>query len=135
MRNLLLAVCLLGGFSVAQAAETLTIGQTIKSTLTSTDRISDSGGRSKDYQLTLKKGQLVALNARSTVIDPILILFKSDGSLLEENDDHGESTDALIVTTIPENGTYTLRVNSLAAEDADGQTTGEYSLRAMLVSE
>lgn len=135
MRHFVLAVTLCAAISSVHAAENLSLGQTIKASLTSTDRISDSGGRSKDYQLTLKQGQLVALNARSTVIDPVLILFKGDGTLLEENDDHGESTDSLIVTTIPENGTYTLRVNSLAADDGDGKTTGEYSLRAMLVSE
>lgn len=133
MRNLCLALCLLGGVSAAQAAESLVIGQTIKASLTDRDRISDSGGRSKDYQVTLKKGQLVALNARSSEIDPVLILFKNDGALLEENDDHGESTDSLIVTTIPADGTYTLRINSLRSDDA--KTTGEYSLRAMLVSE
>lgn len=135
MRNLCLTLCLLSLASVSQAAETLNIGQTIKSSLTTNDRISDSGGRSKDYQLNLKKDQLVALNARSTEIDPVLILFKNDGTLLEENDDHGESTDSLIVTTIAETGTYTLRINSLNAEDSDGKTTGEYSLRVLLVGE
>ncbi|MFA9203716.1 MAG: hypothetical protein ACEQSD_06950 [Flavobacteriales bacterium] len=133
MRHLCLALCLLGSVGVVQAADSLVIGQTIKASLTDSDRISDSGGRSKDYQVSLKKGQLVALNARSSVIDPVLILFKNDGTLLEENDDHGESTDALIVTTIPADGMYTLRINSLSGDE--NKTTGEYSLRAMLVSE
>ena len=133
MRHLCLALCLLGSVGVVQAADSLVIGQTIKASLTDSDRISDSGGRSKDYQVSLKKGQLVALNARSSVIDPVLILFKNDGTLLEENDDHGESTDALIVTTIPADGMYTLRINSLSGDE--NKTTGEYTLRAMLVSE
>lgn len=133
MRHLCLVLCLLGSVGVVQAADSLVIGQTIKASLTDSDRISDSGGRSKDYQVSLKKGQLVALNARSSVIDPVLILFKNDGTLLEENDDHGESTDALIVTTIPADGTYMLRINSLSGDE--NKTTGEYSLRAMLVSE
>ena len=133
MRHLCLALCLLGSVGVVQAADSLVIGQTIKASLTDSDRISDSGGRSKDYHVSLKKGQLVALNARSSVIDPVLILFKNDGTLLEENDDHGESTDALIVTTIPADGMYTLRINSLSGDE--NKTTGEYSLRAMLVSE
>ena len=133
MRHLCLALCLLGSVGVVQAADSLVIGQTIKASLTDSDRISDSGGRSKHYQVSLKKGQLVALNARSSVIDPVLILFKNDGTLLEENDDHGESTDALIVTTIPADGMYTLRINSLSGDE--NKTTGEYSLRAMLVSE
>ena len=133
MRHLCLALCLLGSVGVVQAADSLVIGQTIKASLTDSDRISDSGGRSKDYQVSLKKGQLVALNARSSVIDPVLILFKNDGTLLEENDDHGERTDALIVTTIPADGMYTLRINSLSGDE--NKTTGEYSLRAMLVSE
>lgn len=133
MRNLCLAVCLLAGIGSVQAAEPLVVGQSIKSSLTTSDRISDSGGRSKDYQLTLKKGQLIALNARSTAIDTVLILFNNNGGVLEQNDDHGEGTDSLIVTTVPEDGVYTVRVNSLV--DDEHQSTGEYSLRAMLVSE
>ncbi len=135
MRNLCLAVGLFVGISTAQAAENLVIGQTIKASLTTNDRLSDGGGRSKDYQLTLKKGQLIAFNARSTIIDPTLILFKADGAVMEENDDHGESTDALIVTTIPENGVYTLRINSFRGDDDDSKFIGEYTVRAMLVSD
>lgn len=135
MRHLALAVTLCAAIGSVHAAESLNLGQTIKASLTSTDRISDSGGRSKDYQISLKKGQLIALNARSTAIDPVLILFKADGTKMEENDDHGENTDSLIVTTIPESGLYTLRLNSLAAGEGDGKVVGEFSLRAMIVSE
>lgn len=135
MRLFALATALCAVIGSSHAAENINLGQTIKASLTTSDRISDTGGRSKDYQLSLKKGQLVALNARSTAIDPILILFNSDGTVLEENDDHGDGTDSLIVTTIPENGTYLLRLNSLKSDGGDYKATGEYTLRAMLVSD
>lgn len=135
MRLFALAVTLCAVIGSSHAAENLRLGQTINASLTTNDRISDSGGRSKDYQISLKQGQLIALNARSTVIDPVLILFKADGTKIEENDDHGESTDALIVTTIPESGLYTLRLNSLAADEGDGKVVGEFSLRALLVGD
>ena len=131
MRQLLLAPILAALALPALAAQPLEPGTTVQGRLQSTDRPNDRGGRSHDYSLRLAEGQLVVVIARSGEFDPVLLLFQPDGELLAENDDYGrDSTDAAVLATAPETGTYTVRVNSLPMGEGH---TGIYSVRAVVL--
>ena len=134
MRKTLLALSLsLAAALPASAAQPLSIGTTVQGQLVASDRPSDRGGRSHDYSLRLAEGQLVAISAKSTDFDPVVIVFKPDGDLLGENDDREDgSTNALLVVAAPETGVYTVRVNSLPMGAGH---LGAYSLRASVISD
>ena len=133
MRKTLLALSLAAAAVPAIAAQPLAIGTTVQGQLLATDRPSDRGGRSHDYSLRLQQGQLVAVTVKSEDFDPVVIVFRPDGDQLGENDDRDDgSTNALLVVTAPETGSYTVRVNSLPMGDGH---VGSYSVRASVISD
>lgn len=133
MRKTLLALGLALATLPAFAAQPLVPGKAVQGRLQASDRPSDRGGRSHDYSLRLRQGQLVVIMARSEDFDPVLLVFGGDGELLAENDDHENgSTNAAVVMTAPETGTYTVRVNSLPMGDGH---LGDYTLRAVVLED
>src|SRR5690606_14309546 len=133
MRKTLLALGLALATLPAFAAQPLVPGKAVQGRLQASDRPSDRGGRSHDYSLRLRQGQLVVITARSEDFDPVLLVFGGDGELLAENDDHENgSTNAAVVMTAPETGTYTVRVNSLPMGDGH---LGDYTLRAVVLED
>lgn len=133
MRKTLLALSLATLALPVLAAEPMAVGKTVEGRLEAGDRPSDGGGRSRDYTIRLQEGQLLAITAKSSEFDTMVIVFKPDGDKLGENDDReGGGTDSLLVVSAPVTGDYTLRINSLAVGDGH---TGAYSLRASVIDD
>ncbi|MCF7223579.1 pre-peptidase C-terminal domain-containing protein [Marilutibacter chinensis] len=129
-----LAAGLLMAATAAHAADpTLTLGRLVNDSLSTSSRPSDGGGRSQDYTLQLGANQLVAISAKSSEFDPVLMLFAPDGSRLAENDDRADGdTNALIVASTTEAGEYRVRINSLGSGE---DSVGAYTIKASVVSD
>jgi hypothetical protein len=74
------------------------------------------------------QGQQVAITATSRDLDPYLYLVSPDGTVLQENDDSGGSTNARIPVntgfyTLPVSGLFTIEVSTFAP-----RTTGNFSV-------
>ena len=69
-------------------------------------------------------GQIVQIDVMSTDFDAFAILTDAAGTKLTDNDDGGGGTNARIIFTLPETGTYRVLANSLAKG-----RYGRYTLR------
>lgn len=76
------------------------------------------------YQFEGQAGQQVIIEMVSQDIDAYLILLDPNGRELSQDDDGGGGTNARIIVSLPENGTYTLLANSYGPGEA-----GLYTLR------
>ncbi|BCX07900.1 MAG: hypothetical protein KatS3mg066_1759 [Fischerella sp.] len=71
------------------------------------------GGFARDYMVTLKKGDNLAVDLSSESFDSIVTLLAPDGTTVAENDDGPDGTsNSLLFTRITEPGTYIVRVRS-----------------------
>jgi S1-C subfamily serine protease len=77
------------------------------------------------YAFEGRAGQRVVIEMASADLDPYLILLAPNGSELAQDDDGGGQSNARIVTTLPQSGTYVLLANSRQPGE-----TGTYRLRA-----
>ena len=87
-----------------------------------------TAGNPRLYTISGEAGQLleVALTARGDDLDPLLILYRGNGTMGAEvarDDDGGEGLNSLLRVTLPESGTYTI------AASAYGSSEGQFSLR------
>ncbi len=76
------------------------------------------------YSFEGRKGQQVVVEMNSANLDAYLILLSPQGRDLAQDDDGGGATNARLVFTLPEDGTYTVLANSYASRQ-----TGSYDLR------
>lgn len=76
------------------------------------------------YSFEGSKGQQVVVEMNSANLDAYLILLSPQGRDLAQDDDGGGATNARLVFTLPEDGTYTVLANSYASRQ-----TGSYDLR------
>jgi uncharacterized protein (TIGR03437 family) len=117
----------LGGTPPAVNLTSLAMGQTIGGALTADDQVvRDEAGRTfffDAYRFTASAGTGIAVDARSSVFDAAVVLYKrnADGSLraLASDNDLGGlgdgdivNTNALLLTALPESGEYVLFVTS-----------------------
>ncbi len=97
----------------------LTIGQELKDVLTDRDIPTGQGGFARDYSVTLKAGDQIAVDLVSEVFDPMIVLMTKEGTPIAENDDGPDGTpNALLFTRIVKPGNYIIRVRSF------GETAG-----------
>ncbi len=97
----------------------LTIGQELKDVLTDRDIPTGQGGFARDYIVTLKAGDQIAVDLVSEVFDPMIVLMTKEGTPIAENDDGPDGTsNALLFTRIVKPGNYIVRVRSF------GETAG-----------
>lgn len=136
MRKIPLTLFAAGLFALgsAHAADpSLRLGHQTSGKLSESNRPSDNGGRNQDYTLRLEAGQLIAISAKSTDFDPVLVLFAPDGSKLAENDDRADGdTNSLIVASTSVAGDYLVRLNSLGSGE---NAVGAYTIKASVVSD
>lgn len=102
-------------------------GERIEGFLTSADPRLDGGEPFHLYTYTGRRGERVTLTLRSTDFDSYLVLGTAGGrhgvgSVLTRDDDSGGDRDSRIDFTLPNNGTYVIRVNPLTGGE------GEYTL-------
>jgi hypothetical protein len=93
----------------------INLGQTINTTLDSTDCALGDGTLLDPYSFNGLAGQQVAISMSSPVFDTYLYLLKPDGSTLASNDDSNGGTNSRIpipsgFLTLPTTGTYTILV-------------------------
>jgi len=69
-------------------------------------------GASSFYTFNVDANEVIRFRVSSTDFDPILRIYKPDGSLFMENDDTGFQTNASIQTMIREAGAYRIQVNA-----------------------
>ncbi|MCX7596401.1 MAG: PPC domain-containing protein [Fischerella sp.] len=85
----------------------------VSDTLTDKDIPTGQGGFARDYMVTLKKGDNLAIDLSSESFDSIVTLLGPDGATVAENDDGPDgSSNSLLFTRITEAGTYIVRVRS-----------------------
>jgi hypothetical protein len=107
----------------AARARPVTVGQTIRSTLSSSDPKLTDGSFYQVWSVALRRGQSVAITLRSTAFDAYLMVAQQGGGYSRNDDDGAGGTDSRITFTAPETGTYLLKANSIAAG-----ATGAYSV-------
>ena len=105
----------------------IAFGQTINGTLAAGDCVLDDGTFIDFYSFNGTAGQPVSISLTSSVFDTYLFLLDSNGDIVEENDDSGNSTDSRIpvnsgVIILPATGQYMIGANSFDV------ATGAYSV-------
>ncbi len=97
----------------------LTLGQDLTDTLSDRDIPTGQGGFARDYIVTLKAGDQIAVDLVSEVFDPMVILMTKEGIPIAENDDGPDGTpNSLLFMRIVKSGVYIIRVRSF------GETVG-----------
>jgi hypothetical protein len=103
----------------------ITSSNEITDTLTTGDIPTGSGGFSRDYLVSLKEGDQLAIDLSSEQFDTILILIGPDGATVAENDDGPDgTTNSLLFARIAKTGDYIVRVSPYS-----GQGTGAFKLK------
>ena len=97
----------------------LILGQELSDTLSDRDIPTGQGGFARDYIVTLKAGDQIAVDLVSEVFDPMVILMTKEGIPIAENDDGPDGTpNSLLFMRIVKSGAYIIRVRSF------GETVG-----------
>jgi hypothetical protein len=97
----------------------IAIGESATGTLSASSPRSQAGGRFQAWQFEASAGDRLAADAKSSAFDTYLVLARLAGGITEvvrEDDDGGEGTDARILHTFGEDGTYVLVVRSWSDE-------------------
>jgi serine protease Do len=107
--------------SLAQLAS---IGDEIRGQLSDRDALWDDGTLYDLVAFDGDAGDEVEILLQSAVFDAYLRLYGPDGEILAYDDDSGGGSDALLLVLLPEDGRYTVFVNSYF-----GGEQGPYVLR------
>lgn len=110
----------------AQAQGKLQLGQSASGALAKTDSRLESDSSYYDmWSYTGKAGETIRVTLKSSDFDAYLSVGRDDGgefSELDSDDDGGGGTDAKVVVTLPEDGEYQVRVNSLSSGETGAYT-------------
>jgi hypothetical protein len=116
--------------SQSNAAVTpIRLGQTVEGELTEDDAQADDDSYYDVYVYQGRAGETVSISLSSDDFDTYLVVGRIVGGALEtleSNDDGPDGTNSLIRVTLPEDGDYVIRANSLV-----GGETGAYTLQVM----
>jgi hypothetical protein len=107
--------------------------QVINDVLSDKDIPTGQGGFARDYRITLKAGDQVAIDLLSDEFDTIVTLIGSDGMTFAENDDAPDgTTNSLLFIRIKEDqaGDYIIRVRSFGEAGS-----GSFSLKVSRLCE
>jgi hypothetical protein len=112
--------------AVVATARAIRLGQTMNGSLESTDAQLDDDSYYELWRFGGKKGDRVQITMRSEQFDTYLAVGRMRGDslvVLKSDDDGADSTNSRVTLTLPEDGEYTVRTNSLS-----GEATGVYTL-------
>lgn len=76
------------------------------------------------YTFEIQQGQRITVDMMSDELDAYLILIDPNGRDVAQDDDGGNGTNARLLATVPQSGTYTILANSHSPGE-----TGRYQLR------
>lgn len=113
------------GSTVHPQARPIRAGQTVSGTLSERDPVTFDGTFFQDWIFSGKRGDRIVITLRSPAFDAYLQFGRKNGSSFEyvnAEDDGAGGTDSLLATTLPGDGEYVLRVNTLH------KSTGAYTL-------
>jgi hypothetical protein len=111
--------------------ETIRPGAQVTGRLEPGDRQHGGGGYEDLWEFDARNNQDVMIEMHSSDFDAYLELRDPSGNLVQENDDGGSGTDALIMAHIGRSGRYRI----VARSYGDRQATGVYDLTLSTVSE
>jgi len=77
------------------------------------------------YTFNATAGQMVTINARSSAIDPLIVLFSPTATELGRDDDSGDGLDALLTRTLTQTGQHAVAVY---ANKSGGPATGAFTI-------
>ncbi|HEU0298662.1 MAG TPA: PPC domain-containing protein [Longimicrobium sp.] len=114
-----------GGMATDRAG--IVYGQTVHGALEATDARAEDESFYDAWFFSGRAGETVEITLESVEFDAFLVLGRMQGggewTQLETNDDAGDQgTDSQIVFTLPEDGEYVIRANSLSAGETGGYT-------------
>jgi hypothetical protein len=112
------------------AARPFTLGQTVSSSLDASDPKEQDGTYYEGWRFTGQRGQMVTLTMKSSAFDSYLLLEGPGRSFWASNDDGGGGTDSRLAITLPQDGEYTVKANSLR-EGGTGAYTLEITSRGV----
>lgn len=105
------------------AMDAVQVGQILHGVLEEPSDASSEESAVATHTFYGEEGQTVVIRARSQAFDTHLALLDPAGELLAWNDDGWNTSDSMIVQTLPTTGLYTVLVESYWADEA-----GEYTL-------
>ncbi|HEX2190659.1 MAG TPA: PPC domain-containing protein [Longimicrobiaceae bacterium] len=114
------------GSTVHPQARPIRAGQTVSGTLTESDPVTFDGTHFQDWIYSGKRGERLVVTVRSGAFDSYLQFGRREGtgfSYIGAQDDGAGGNDSLMATTLPEDGDYVLRVNTLH------KGTGPYTVK------
>lgn len=126
MRKSLLLAALLATASLgahAYEASPIQAGRFIDGQLTNKDIPKTSGGRFKDFSITLREGDFAVITVESDDFDPEVTLIDEGGNQVGYNDDEEGSLNSLLVARVQSSGAHVVRVGSV------GSDLGAFKLR------
>jgi hypothetical protein len=82
-----------------------------------------NGKRFARYEFEGEAGETVTIQLKSNQFDAMLHVSNPDGSNLAQDDDGGDGTNSMAITTLPESGTYAVYVTSLADSQGEFELT------------
>ena len=110
---------------MARDRASIAYGQTVNGALEATDILGEDDSFYDEWVFTGRAGETAEVTMESGEFDTFLFLGRMDGgrwTQLEANDDGGGGTDAQIVFTLPQDGEYVIRANSLSPGQTGGYT-------------
>lgn len=113
------------GSTVHPQARPIRAGQTVSGALTESDPVTFDGTHFQDWIFTGRRGDRLVVTLRSGAFDAYLQFGRREGngfSYIGAQDDGAGGNDSLMATTLPDDGDYVLRVNTLH------RGTGAYTL-------
>jgi hypothetical protein len=111
--------------AIATSAQTLSYGRVVRGNLSSSDLRAADDSYYDLYRFTGRRGDRVRITMISAAFDAYLGLYRAGetADTLASDDDGGDGTDSLITFTLPADGSYDVRANSLGKD-----ATGDYTL-------
>ncbi|MGH7720086.1 MAG: PPC domain-containing protein [Gemmatimonadaceae bacterium] len=107
-------------------SRSIRMGQTVSSSLDESDAVMDDDSHYELWTYTARRGDALRITMKSSAFDAFLAIGRmTNGEFqqLESDDDGGGDTDARLEFTIPSDGEYVIRANSLSDNE-----TGAYTL-------
>ena len=110
---------------IAASAQTLAYGRVVRGSLAAGDAKAGDDSYYDIYRFAGRRGDRVRITMISPTFDTYLGLYRAGETetSLATDDDGGDGTDSLITFTLPSDGSYDVRANSLS-----DNVTGDYTL-------
>jgi len=111
-----------GGYELIITELAEEVAATFSGSLSTDSPRAYDGTRYERHEFEGQANEMLTVELKSGVFDPVLYISRPDGSTLVRDDDGGSDNNSLAVTTLPETGVYTIYVTGF------GEALGGYEL-------